>query len=262
MDLVFFAGPVIVGTSFQSIDWEGRDVRIVPIVGAGSSTFSALADSLNTNGSILDGMLARYAKVDARSVQRIAVCAYSAGHGLVSKLLTLPGDRARIDAVVLSDASYDALGTRSAKPGYLAYALEAAEGRHRMVSTTGNTTDGSYLSAAQSWGLVFGEVEALRGAASEVRPPSPVPAASGGWWRKGELYWGQYTVPGSPANSGNDFTHGGQHDIAPLVWQGYLAPWLARSETAPYLLAGAAFGGLAWLASTAFGVGAWAARRK
>jgi hypothetical protein len=262
MDLVFFAGPVILRPDFQSIDWEGRDVRIVPIVGEGSANFSALADSLASGGSILDGMFARYAKVPISSVERIAVCAYSAGHGLMSKLLLLPHDRARIDAVVLSDACYDSLGTTTPKPGYLAYALEAADGAHRMVSTTGNTTDGGYLSAAQSWGLVFDAVEAQRGPASQVTPPSVVPAASGGWWRRGELFWGNYTAPGSPPNSGNDFTHGGQHDLAPRIWQGYLAPWFARSATAPYLLAGAAVGGLAWLATSVLGAGAWALRRR
>lgn len=255
MDLIFFAGPIYLKQSFFRIDWLGRETTIVPIQGEGSAHFSALADSLRAaDGSILNGMLRRYAShVPVGALGRLAVCAYSAGHGLVSKLTTIPDDRARVDAIVLSDASYDALGTISPKAGYLAYALEAADGRHRMVSTTSNATSGTYLSARDSWGLVMEAVEAFRGPAHRIPSPPPVPTASGGWWQRGELYWGDYALPNAPLNSGNDYSHAEHHDIAPLVWQGLLAPWLARRSLAPFLAAGAAVGGLAWLGLSALG---------
>jgi hypothetical protein len=82
-----------------------------------------------------------------------------------------------------------------------------------------------------------------------------VPAAPGGWWKTGSaLYWGDYTEPGARPNTGDRFTHA-EHDTAlgPLVWQAYLAPWLAGERGPRAWMLGAVFGAL---------LGAVAARRR
>jgi hypothetical protein len=72
-------------------------------------------------------------------------------------------------------------------------------------------------------------------------------------WRLGKsLYWGNYTQPGAAPNQGNDLTHGEHHDLAPALWQAYLAPYLAGRLGFPWLevLLGAAVGAAGGYAST------------
>ena len=226
-DVVFFAGPVIVGPDFGKIDWFGRDVRIIAIAGAGSSHFSNLAESVRgRNGSILDGIVARYAR--GISIDKIAFAAYSAGHGLLNKVGAEDQDRKRISAMILSDATFNAFDT-PAKTGYVKFGLDAARGKRLMVSTTAHTTGGGHMTGRDSWRLVWNAVndETWRWS-RRVSPRSPAPPASGGWHKLGaDLFWGDYTTPGAKANTGNDITHEGHHNVAPLIWQAYLAPYLA-----------------------------------
>jgi len=257
VDLVFFAGPVIVRDTFRQINWFGRDVRIVPIVHEASSYFSGLADELrDSSGRILPTLVRRYAGIGIDQVEQIALTAYSAGHGLLNKVAAVDADRARLSAMVLDDATFS--GFRDPpKAGYVAFGIEAARGNKLLVATASNSGGANYLTGRKSWLAVWQAVQAATGRhPKHVTPKAPAPAASGGWWRLGgSLYWGDYVVPGSADGYGNDYSHAQHHDIAPLIWQAYLAPWLARSRWLGPVAAGAAV--------AALGVGAyWAIQKK
>jgi len=221
-DVVLFAGPVIVTDEFRQIDWYGRDVRICPIVGAGSTHFVNLAmNSRDADGRMLPSLLRRYAK--GIEPEKVALAAYSAGWGLLDQVTRNDEDRARISALMLSDACFG-----GGKSGYKKFAPEAALGDKLMVVSTAHTTPGTYPSGRESWSMVWDYVQETTGKRPhEVTPREPAPKASGGWWNMGDLYWGDYTVPGSPRNQGNDYTHEGHHYLAPELWQAYLAPYLA-----------------------------------
>lgn len=235
-DLVFFAGPVVVSASMQKLGWR-RPTRVIPIECIGSSTCQSLGYSLRDSaGRILPNLLARYAP--DLSPGRIAFAAFSAGWGLLDELARHPADLADIDAYVLSDAVYDGKGATRGKPGYVAFGVEAARGRKLLVSTTGNTTSGAYLGAFDSMRLVWDEVQARTGVSSTAAAiPPGLPPPSSGLWRMGQMYWLRYVRQ----DGSSDMAHLDQHALAPLVWQAYLVPWLARRSWGSFA-AGAGIG--------------------
>lgn len=239
MDLVLFAGPVILRPTFSQVPWK-RPTRVVAVQGAGSAWFSNLAEQLRgRDGRILPGLLARYAP--GLRPDKVVLAAYSAGHGLLNKLLAVPADRADTDAVILNDATFDSFGSKG-KEGYVAYGKDAARSSSKlMVSTTANTSDGSYLTGKESWKLVWDRVQAETGLpAYHVGAEEPMPVPSGGAFRIGKhLYWCDYT----------DGTHGGQHDLAPATWTAYLVPFLAPSPWKMIAIAAAIAAGGALVAS-------------
>lgn len=247
-DVIFWCGPVVVTKEFQAINWYGRDVRIVPVEGHGSTHFSTLAESLRgPDGRILPGLIRRFGPRNVPEPEKIVLGAYSAGWGLLEKVARVDADRKRISAYMLSDAVFG-----SGKPGYAKFAADAARGRRLMVATTAHTTPGHYPSGRESWEMVWQAAQQATGRRPRaVRPPPIVPPASGGWSKLGSAcYWGDYTKPGSERNQGNDFTHEQHHYLAPEVWQAYLAPWLAGLGIPwMYLLGGAAAGVAAGVAA-------------
>jgi hypothetical protein len=235
-DLIFFAGPVIVTDAMHRIDWGGRDVRIVPIVGSGSTYFSQLAEQLrDSNGRILPNLVRKYAPGVA--VDKIVLAAFSAGHGLLNKITDNDADRADVDAMILSDATFSGFSDPP-KPGYVKFGVDAAHGRKLMVSTTADTSDGTYLTGRASFALVWNEVQRRTGSRpAQVSPKAGVLMPSGGWWRLGSaMYWGVYSH-----GTTSDIGHG-DHDtlLAAAVWQTYLAPWLAGGLPWGWILGGAA----------------------
>ena len=246
MDLVLYAGPVILREAFRRIDWHGRDVRIVPIVHEDSSYFSSLAEQLRDGqGRILPALVRRYAGVELSQVDQIALAAYSAGHGLLNKVGAVPADRERLSAMLLHDATFSGFND-APKAGYVAMGLRAMSGDALLVSTTSNSGGANYLTGRKSWLLIWSELQRLSGRGPQrISPPGSVPAASGGWWRLGgNLNWGNYAVPGAADGQGNDLAHGQHNDLAAAVWSGFLAPWFARPRWIGPLLAGAAVAGL------------------
>jgi len=248
-DLVLFCGPVVVTAAHRSIDWKGRDVRIVPIINDGSANAALAAAMRSPDGRILPNLLQRYAPGVAPD--NIALAAFSAGYGLVDPILQSPADRAAVTAVVLSDALFSqgspATGTGGVpKPGIAAFGAEAIGGTKLLVVTTANTTDGSHLTGRQSFLVTEAEARRLGGRCepTEISPPAPVPPAPGGWWQVGDrFFWGDYTQSGARPNAGDAFTHA-EHDtkVGPAVWQAYLAPWLAGERGIPVWVFGAALG--------------------
>jgi hypothetical protein len=258
MDLVLFCGPVVVTQAHRSVDWRGRDVRIVPIVNDGSANAALAASLRGPDGRILPNLLARAAP--GIVPEQIALAAFSAGYGLMDPILQHPTDRKMVTAVVLSDALFSqgspSSGTGGVpKPGIAAFGAEAINGSKLLVATTANSTDGSHLTGRQSWLVTQNEARRLAQCLcepSEVGARSPAPPAPGGWWQTGDtLYWGDYTTAGARANSGDAFTHA-EHDtiVGPAVWQAYLAPWLSGDRGLPIWAFGAMFGAaLGWAAS-------------
>lgn len=250
MDLVFYAGPVVVTEAHRRIDWGGREVRIVPIVGSGSSSFQALAESLRGgDGRILPNLLKRYAP--GVTPDKVAVASFSAGYGLVDPLLVSPADREAISAVVLSDSVFLAGDPRTgqggpAKPGITAFGAEAVDGRKLLVSTFGHSTSGAYLNGKQSWDITWQSIRRASGCYCEpeqISPPEPVPPAQGGWWQLGSnCYWGDYA---------GGVTHEGHNALGAAVWQGFLARELKGNDNAAILIV-----------ALGVGLGLWAAHRR
>lgn len=171
---------------------------------------------------MLPSILRRYAR-NVDRIDKVALAAYSAGWGMLDIVTRNDADRARISALMLSDACFG-----GGKKGYQKFAPEAARGDKLMVVSTAHTTPGSYPSGRESWSMVWDHTQEVTGKRPRrVSPKSPAPPASGGWWSMGDLYWGDYTQPGSKRNQGNDLTHEEHHYLAPELWQAYLAPYLA-----------------------------------
>jgi hypothetical protein len=231
-DLVFFAGPVIVTEAHKRIDWRGRDVKIIPIVGEGSSNFEALAESLrDKQGRILPNLLKKYAP--GIQPAQIALCAYSAGWGLLNKIAEVDEDRKQVTAMILSDACFSAGNMATgqggtAKAGYVKFGIDAMNGSRLFVATTANTSPGSYLTGRQSFELVWNAVRKTCFCEPRVVKQSISPAPSGGWHELGNaFYWGDYTKPGSAPGQGSDIGHADHNAMSAAVWQEFLSPWLA-----------------------------------
>lgn len=246
MDVVVYAGPVVIKSAFKAIQWE-RPTTIVPIVGAGSSHFSALADRLRApDGRILPTLIERYVRPKVPGpIDRLALCSYSAGYGLLNKVFRVDADRAVVDACVLSDSAFS-----SKLDGMSRMAADAMSGHKLMViANTDNQANpalGLRYTSGQAVRKIIAEGQELSGrrlGATEAREPMPLP--SGGAYRAGRFYWYDYVAPGSPPNVGNDFSHGQHHDLAADEWQAYLAPYFAGR-----------LGGLPWWGYAALGAGA------
>ncbi len=218
-DLVLFAGPVVV-SALGTIPWR-RPTVVVPIQGSGSSYFAQLAEQLRgSDGRILPNLLQRYAP--NVNVDKLALCAYSAGHGLLDRVFQVPEDRERIDASIVSDATFSSFGAPP-KEGYVQFGVDAALGRRLFVSTTANTSDGSHATGRDSWLSVWDEIEQRTGKPAHRASLEPgMPAPSGGVWGIGTaLTWYDY----ADASGQSDISHGAHHDLAGAAWGAYLAPY-------------------------------------
>jgi hypothetical protein len=249
MDLVIFAGPVILKDFFKSIPWK-NETHVVTVNGAGSTYFSNLADQLRDgNGRILPNLLRQYAHVARTDIDHLALCSYSAGWGLLNKVFLVDADRPEIDGVVLSDSAF---GT--GLHGHEKFAADAMDGKRLMVIHNSNNSANAamgILKTARSTVLEITEAacagDGSRLSQTDVRQPMPVP--SGGVWHAGKFFWLDYVKPGSPDNQGNDFTHAEHHDLAAKAWEAYLVPLFAGELLSfpwkPVLGAGAAVAGVA-----------------
>ena len=243
MHLILFAGPVMVKPIHRSIDWNGLDVKIVPIQVSGSSNAAAMADSFkDQSGRMLPSILAKYAP--GIKPESITLASYSAGWGLWNKVVDNDDDRAIVDALILNDSVFLGGDPRTGKcqgvhGGFVKFGVEAVGGYKLMAITSAHTTSGSHLTGRQS---VICDLDAiLKEAGHELRDipePSRTLKASGGWHKAGDLYWGDFTKPGSLPGSGNDVSHEGHHDLSAPVWQALLVPWLKRGDrnTIPWWL--------------------------
>lgn len=235
MDLVFFVGPVILRDSFKQINWYGRDVRIVPCVHEDSSYWSSMAEQLrDAQGRILPNFVSKYAGVSLGQVDQIALAAFSAGHGLLNKVGEVPADARRLSAMLLHDATFSGFSDPP-KAGYVAMGRRAMDGNALMVSTSSLGGGQTYKNGRDSWLDVWRELqrETMRVPQREAAP-GVLRSVGGEWWRLGSnLVWAD--LP--------SVSHVGHHDLASLIWQAFLAPYLARWRVLGPILVGGAIGG-------------------
>lgn len=215
-DLVIFAGPVMLRPDTSKIDWYGDKVAIALIQGSGSENFKKLALGMkDSQGRILPTILRKYA-AGLDSIDRIALCAYSAGHGLVNQVGLVDEDRAAISACCLSDAAF--IGNTSPTPqGLVNWAADGALGKRLFAATSSLGKGETYLSGRDSVAKIWSAASKQSGFAPvPTTPRSPI--ANGTWQRMGQsAVWGD--IP--------ELTHGQHHDYHPVLWQAYLAAYWA-----------------------------------
>jgi hypothetical protein len=247
VDVVVFAGPVILKAAFQQIEWE-RPTKVVPIPMAGSSAFQSLAMSMKRNGRILPTLLDRYVQMSRDQIDKLALCSYSAGWGLLNEIFQIDEDRAEVDACILNDSAFG-----GPLLGHEMFAADAMQNRKLMVVTNtnnaANATLGIMKTARQTVEEMLGRAHDLSGSLfgfSKTRARAPLTQPSGGAWRLGRCVWLDYVAPDSPNNTGNDYTHAEHHDLAAPTWEAYLAPYFGGrifNPTLKYILGAAAAAG-------------------
>lgn len=122
---------------------------------------SAVYDAAYGDAMALDRALAAVRKVAARSdrgartVRRVALSSWSAGYGAVSRVLSYPGARSRVDAVLLADGLHTPfLGREHVHPGrlasFVALAAEAARGEKLFALTHSEIPTYRYASTTET----------------------------------------------------------------------------------------------------------------
>lgn len=245
--MVVFAGPVVLKPAFENIEWD-RPTKVVPIPMAGSSAFQGLAMSLKRHGRILPTLLERYVQMSRDEIDKLALCSYSAGWGLLNEVFQIDEDRAGVDACVLNDSAFG-----GPLRGHELFAADAIRNRKMMVVTNTNNAANANLgimkTARETVEEMLGGAQELSGALfgfSKARARAPLTQPSGGAWRLGRCVWLDYVSPGSQSNTGNDYTHAEHHDLAAPTWEAYLAPYFAGrifNPTWKYILGAAAVAG-------------------
>jgi hypothetical protein len=236
--ILVWAGPVMAST-MANAPWRGDAPRIVTISGAGSSYFAALGRTYEQRGgTVLRGLLEAHG-IDPDTDEPIALSGFSAAHGLLELALRSEADRARVRAVGAFDAYYIGTG-QGPKPGYLAYAEEAAarvSGR-AMVLTTSHNAGQTYPSATEAVGELLAGLELEDAVLLDV-PPAECERAR----RRGALRWYVY------ANRRDVSRTHDQHAnvIAPAVMPSMLAPDRENNDRGG-LGTLAALAGALWLA--------------
>lgn len=151
--VVIWCGPVSASNLAKAV-WTGEPPKIItlnsgPAGKIGSTAFEQLAEQFAAaRGSPLRGALAA-GKLSPDSTEPVVLAAFSAGWGLVERILRVPEDRARVRAVGAFDAYYTGAG-KGRKPGYAAFAELAAAGSKAMVMTSSHIGGPTYPSSAAS----------------------------------------------------------------------------------------------------------------
>jgi hypothetical protein len=232
-----------------------------------SSAYSGMyaAHAASGGGNAMPSFLATHAK--GLDVGRVAFLGHSAAHGFLAPLLANDADRARVDAVLLLDATFG-----GGKAGYVKMGVDAVAGRKLFVTTTANTggdcSKASYqdvLAPAQcvppqavgGWVPVFNQIVQQTGATPKRIPTlPPMPEPSGGVTKLGDsLYWWRFVN----ATGGSELPHWEQGKVTNKLVTATLLPyWNGEMKGG---------GGIpTWLygigAAAAVGLGAWALTRK
>lgn len=209
----------------------------------------------------LPAFLATHAK--GLDVGRVAFLGHSAAHGFLAPLLDNEADRARVDAVLLLDATFG-----GGKRGYVKMGIDAVAGRKLFVTTTANTggdcSRASYQDvlapsqcvppqAVGGWVPVFNQVVAQTGARPKrIATLPPMPEPSGGVTQLGDLlYWWRFVN----ATGGSELPHWEQGRVTNKMAEATLLPYwngeLSGGGIPTWAWgvgAAAVVGGAAWLA--------------
>lgn len=228
-DLVLWAGPV---ADFQvpGATVPGATKHFFSCVGdvqPGKANCPALADGwLDGSGRRLPKLLASIGLSES-DVGRIFLGAFSAGGSAWKRLLENDADRARITAVMLSDAMYTA-PTPAPIEGFVRFGLDALRDPDKLLmATVSSSPNKTYGSGSDVMRATLAEIEKRGGVKFReggVLPLSTQPnaiytAASG------NVIFADYGMTGGG--------HGFHPQIAPDLWQRLLVPWLGLRAIVP-----------------------------
>ena len=212
--LVVWAGPVN-ESQVPGATIPGAILKFIVCTGNGSPSCGQIADSWeDSDGRRLPGMLAQLGLGEG-AVGDIFLGAFSAGGSVWKRVLMHPKDRARVRAVVLSDATYTSPVIEPIE-GFVRYGLDALQGGKLFVATASASPNKTYGS---------GE-EVLAATRDEIARRSGVSFEAGGSFETSPPPEHIYSAPGIL------FAHygwlGGGHmlhpQIAPAVWQNVVQP--------------------------------------
>jgi hypothetical protein len=160
-------------------------------------------------------------------VGRIYLGAFSAGGSAWKRLLENDADRARITALMLSDAMYTAPTTTPIE-GFVRFGLDALRDPNKLfVATVSSSPNKTYGSGSDVMRATKAEIEKRAGVHFEsggVLPLSTQPQALF-TATTGNVIFADYGMTGGG--------HGFHPQIAPEVWQRMLLPWLALRAVTP-----------------------------
>lgn len=243
-DVVFFL-KAMPNQAMRDLHWP-KETKLIPLSPAvsgepNSAHYSQLAASLkDADGRILPNLLSKYAK--GLDVERVAFVGFSAAHGFLDPFARNDADREATSAYLLFDATFDGFGAKHGKPGYVAFARDAAEGDRLMVTTTANSATwdpvakkATHLTGNESWQLVWADLLAEGYSESEAEPRGSMPPADGGVHRIGDLFWYEYVTP----EGGSQIQHTEMGKLILPMLEAHLIPYWSGGR-APFLVIGGA----------------------
>lgn len=244
-DVVFFL-KAMPNQAMRDLPWP-KETKLIPLSPNVSGEpngahYAQLAASLkDADGRILPNLLSKYAK--GIDVERVAFVGFSAAHGFLDPYARNDADREATSAYLLFDATFDGFGSKHGKPGYVAFARDAAAGERLMVTTTANSATwdpvakkATHLTGNESWQLVWNDLLAEGWlAADDVGPRGDMPAADGGVHRINDLYWYEYVR----ADGSSQIAHTEMGKLILPMLSAHLIPYWSGGR-APFLVIGGA----------------------
>jgi hypothetical protein len=120
-------------------------------------------------------------------MRRLALSSWSAGYGAIAKIIAVPKNFDRIDALLMLDGLHVAYMDPKTKAGldkarlgpFIRFAKEAAEGRKLFSITHGDTETHGYASTGEAADALLREVGADRSPATGSPPKVAFPAVAG-----------------------------------------------------------------------------------
>lgn len=194
--------------------------EVIALPCEGSNCGALAASFQGPDGRYLPQILAKAGKTRA-DYRKIAIAGFSAGHGLIPKVLDADGDD--ISACIAIDACFSAIGSLE-KAGYVSFARRAASGSKLMVFTVGpggGPGSGATISPttpdfSRAIDCVMAQVAGISLSETTIEPGLPEPKVAP--LRAGGLFILDY----------QEYRHDQHiHDLAVPVMSAYLAPYLA-----------------------------------
>jgi hypothetical protein len=242
-DVIFFL-KAMPNQAMRDLPWPS-DTKLIPlspnVTGEPNSAhYSQLAASLkDADGRILPNLLAKHAK--GLDVKRVAFVGFSAAHGFLDPYARNDADREATSAYLLFDATFDGFGAKHGKPGYVAFARDAAEGKRLLVTTTANSATwdpvakkATHLTGTESWELVWNDLLAEGFSESLTEPSGEMPVPAGGVHRIGDLVWYEYVK----ADGSSQIAHTDMGKLIKPMLEAHLLPYWKDGKGGAWLVIG------------------------
>ena len=214
MDLLIFAGPVVYTKEMKELKFN-NPTEVKLINGTGSSYFTNLAFQYkDSEGRILPNLVKKLTNKSIEDYENIYLAAWSAGWGLLNQITQNDQDNRDISALLLSDAMFG-----GPHQGFQKF---AKTGKLMVITATNNSANLQQKIYKTGRESVVDLITSLGYPFVKIQNVEPMPNPSGGLYNYRNIYWFDYVKPGSPRNSGNDFTHLDHHHMAAKLWQAFL----------------------------------------